>query len=140
MSNPLSFICLLRSMCISSIPTRVDCVTSNDLKPSIGQVTRCTPRTILLDNIIEILCLTEHNVRAVLLVVALDGGCIGLTAIDGHLLRHAMAADRFLQKPERRFFSPVLREQTVDRVAMFVHSGARRDFGWYGLCRTARVW
>src|SRR5262249_28837180 len=49
---------------------------------------------ILLDNSIEILYLTEHNVRAVLLVVALDGGCIGLTAIDGHLLRHAMAAER----------------------------------------------
>ena len=77
------------------------------------------------------------------LVVALDGGCSGLTAIDGHLLRHAMAADRFLQKPERRFFIPVLREQKVDRVAMFVHGacgGARRDFGWYGLCRAARVW
>ena len=78
-----------------------------------------------------------------LLVVAFDGGCSGLTAIDGHFLWHAMVAERFLQKPERCFFIPVLRKQKVDHVVVFVHGecgGARRDFGWYGPCRAARVW
>ena len=38
--------------------------------------------------------------RAVFLVVTLDGGFIGVTAVNGDLLRHAVAADRLLEKPE----------------------------------------
>src|SRR6266849_3716573 len=53
---------------------------------------------------------------AVLGIVALDGGFVGCTPIDGHLLRHAMPADRFGQQPLGRTLIPVLREQKVDRL------------------------
>jgi len=35
----------------------------------------------------------------VLFVIALDGGFIGVTAVDGNDLRETMASDRLLEKP-----------------------------------------
>jgi hypothetical protein len=57
----------------------------------------------------------------VFLVVALDGGFIGITAVDGDLLGETVAADGFFQKPERGLFIAVLREQKVNRLALLIY-------------------
>src|SRR6266446_4621142 len=76
---------------------------------------------ILFDHVIQIFHLADKDVRAVFRVVAFDGGFTGLTAVNRNLLGETVAADGFLQKPERRLFIPVLREQKVYGVAMFIH-------------------
>jgi hypothetical protein len=53
----------------------------------------------------------------VLFIVALNGGCIRLTAIDGDLVGHAVAMDRLGEKAERGLGIPVLREQKVNGLA-----------------------
>jgi len=50
---------------------------------------------ILLHDVVEIFHLTDDDIGAMCLVVALDGGCIGVTAVDGDLLRASVAADGF---------------------------------------------
>jgi len=57
----------------------------------------------------------------VCLVVAFDGGFIGVTAVNGNLLGETVAADGFLQKPECRLFIAVLREQKVNGLAGLIH-------------------
>ncbi len=52
---------------------------------------------VLFDDVVEILDLTYFNHRSVLGIVALDGG-VGLTLIDGDLLGHTVAANRFRQE------------------------------------------
>jgi hypothetical protein len=54
---------------------------------------------VLLHHIIQLFHLADDDGGPVLLVVRSDGRGIGLTPIDGNLLRHAVAADRLLQKP-----------------------------------------
>ena len=53
---------------------------------------------ILLHDVVEVLHLPEHDGGAVLPVIALDGGCMRLAAIDGNRLRDPIPADRLLQK------------------------------------------
>jgi hypothetical protein len=76
---------------------------------------------ILLDDVVEILDLADFNRRAVRLVVALDGGFIGLTAIKRDLLRDAMTADRLGQEPLGRSLVARLGQQEVDRLARLIH-------------------
>jgi hypothetical protein len=54
---------------------------------------------VLFDDIIQVSDLTDSDGRAVLLVVALDGGFIGRTSVDRDRLREPVTADRFRQKP-----------------------------------------
>jgi hypothetical protein len=54
---------------------------------------------VLLDNIIQIFHLTDDDGGPMRLVVALDGGFIGVTAVNGDLLRDAATAERLCQKP-----------------------------------------
>jgi hypothetical protein len=56
----------------------------------------------------------------VLLVVALDGGFIGVTAVNGDRLWKPITADRFLERLQRRLFVPLLGEQKVDGLAVLV--------------------
>jgi hypothetical protein len=65
---------------------------------------------VLLHQIIEILHLADDERGAMLFVIALDGDCIGLTAVNGDLLRPARTADRLPQKPQRRLLSALLRQ------------------------------
>jgi hypothetical protein len=66
-------------------------------EPQQGPCDPFHPTMILLDDVVEILALADFNRRAVLMVVALDGGFIGLTAINRDLLRDAMTADAFVR-------------------------------------------
>ena len=54
------------------------------------------------------------------LVVALDGGFIGVAAVDGDRLGETVAADGLFQKPERGLFIPVLRQEKVNRLALLI--------------------
>src|SRR5262249_40304964 len=76
-----------------------------------GEMTRCCQlRKDYFHNVVEILDLTDGDRGAVLLVVALDGRVISRAAINGDLLRHAVAADRFLEKAERSLLVSLLSE------------------------------
>ena len=66
---------------------------------------------ILFHHIMQIFHLADGDGRAVFLVIAFDGGFLGVTAIDGNRLGEPVAADRLLQKPERGLGVPVLRQQ-----------------------------
>jgi hypothetical protein len=68
---------------------------------------------ILLHHIIQILHLKDNNGGAMRRVVALDGGFMGLTAINRNRLGDTVSTDRFGQKGQRRFCIPLLREQKV---------------------------
>ena len=54
---------------------------------------------ILLHDIIEILGLADDDRGAVCFIIALDGRFVGRAPINGNFLRHAVAADRLLEKP-----------------------------------------
>ena len=54
------------------------------------------------------------------LVVALDGGFIGVTAVDGNRLGDPVAADGFLQKAQRSFLIAVRREQNINGLARLI--------------------
>jgi len=54
---------------------------------------------VLLHDIVSIFDLADRDRCPKLLVVALDGALIGVTAINGDGLRHSVAADRHLEKP-----------------------------------------
>src|SRR5215475_12471257 len=76
---------------------------------------------ILFDNIVEILDLADGDRRAMLLVVALDSRFIGRTPVDGDFLRHAVAADRFLEKAERGLLVSLRGQQKVNGLARLIH-------------------
>src|SRR5215216_4375485 len=77
---------------------------------------------ILLHAIVEILDLADGDRGAVLLVVALDGRFIGRAAVNGDLLRHAVAADRLGQEAFGRLLVALLREEKVNRLPHFIDS------------------
>jgi hypothetical protein len=60
----------------------------------LGPETVLSQIMVLLDDIVEIFHLADHDGGTVFLVVATDGRRIGLTAVDSDLCRHAMPADR----------------------------------------------
>jgi len=76
---------------------------------------------VLLRDIVYIFHLTDGDGCAVGLGVAFDGGFMGVTAVAGHGVRETMAADGLRQKPQRGFCSPVLREEKVNGLAVFIH-------------------
>jgi hypothetical protein len=80
---------------------------------------------ILFEDIIPVFDLPHHDVGAVCLVVALDHCGIGFTAVNGDSLGDPVAADRLRQKPQRRLWVSVLRQQKVDGLPGFIH-GARQ--------------
>ena len=81
---------------------------------------------ILFHDIIEIFDLADGDRGAVLRIVALDGRFIGRTPVDRDLLRHAMAADRLLQKPQGGLLIALLGQQKVNGLA---RAYPRRDRG-----------
>jgi hypothetical protein len=54
---------------------------------------------VLFHNIIKVFYLADRDGRAILLIVTLDGGFIGLTAVNRDRLGDTVAADRLLEKP-----------------------------------------
>src|SRR5262252_7928925 len=100
-----------------------ECVLSGleRFKPQHGSCHPLYASMILLHNVVEILDLTDGDRGAVLGIVALDGGFIGRTPVDGDLLRHAVAADRFLEKAERRLLVSLLSEEKVNGLAVLIH-------------------
>ena len=55
------------------------------------------------------------------LVVALDRGFIGVAAVNCDRLRQPVAADRLLEKAQRRLFVPMLGEQKVNGLALLIY-------------------
>ena len=69
---------------------------------------------ILFHNVVEILDLADFDRGVVCLIVALDGGFIGRTPVDGDLLGHAVPAKRFGQEALGGLLIPLLREEKVN--------------------------
>ena len=65
----------------------------------------CHCSMIWLDTMVHIFHLADAAGGAILLVVALDGGFVGVTAVDGARLGNTMATDRLLQKAQGGLFS-----------------------------------
>src|SRR2546430_2175917 len=87
-----------------------------------GEMTRfCQLRKDYFDNVIQIFHLADDDRRAVLLIVAFDGGFIGVTAVNRNLLGDSMTANGLLEKLERRLFVAMLGQQKVNRLAGFVY-------------------
>src|SRR5215510_11954713 len=80
-------------------------------KPQHGPCHPLDTSMILFHHIIQILHLADGDGRAVLLVITFDRGCIGVTAVNGDHFGEPVAADRLLQKPERRLCVAVLCQQ-----------------------------
>src|SRR5712691_3453608 len=76
---------------------------------------------VLFHYIIEILDLAYCDRGAVLCIVALDRGFIRCASVDRDLLRHAMAPDRLLQKPQGSLLITLLGEEEIDGLALLVH-------------------
>jgi len=85
---------------------------------------------ILLHNVVEILDLADGDRGAVLGIVALDGSFIGRTPVDGDLLRHAVAADRFL---ERLLLDSRVVDVTMAYTPTFVTLSSLKPFFFNGL-------
>src|SRR5262249_17093672 len=81
----------------------------------------CHLRKDYFHDVVEVFHLADGDVRAVFFVVAFNGRFVGVTAVNGDRLRDPVAADCLLQKPERCFFIPVLREEKVNGLAVLVH-------------------
>jgi hypothetical protein len=75
---------------------------------------------VLFHDVIEIFDLADGDGRAVLLVVALDGRFIGVTAVNRNRLGDAMPADGLLEKPSCRLFVAMFGEQKVNGLPVFV--------------------
>src|SRR5262252_8550723 len=75
---------------------------------------------VLFDNIIQIFHLPDGDVRAMLFVIAFDGGFIGVTAVNSERLRDPVPADRLLQKPQCGLCIPMLGEQKVNGLAVLI--------------------
>jgi hypothetical protein len=69
------------------------------LDPQHGTGDALHAAMILFHEIIQLLHPTDGDGGPVRRMIALDGGVIGLTAVNGDLLRHAAPAARVLEKP-----------------------------------------
>jgi hypothetical protein len=94
---------------------------------ALGRIKRLEPEqrprhplycsVILLDDIVEVFPLANHDGGAVFLVVAADSRRIGLTAVDGDLGGYAVPAAGLGQKALGRLLVPRLGQQKVKRLA-----------------------
>ena len=77
------------------------------LEPEHGTRNPFHRSMVLFHEVIEIFDLADFDRGAVRLVIALDGGFIGVTAVNGDLLRHAVAANRLASETVRQPPDPV---------------------------------
>ena len=89
--------------------------------PRSEHVRFCQLRKDYFDDIIQIFGLANDDCRPVRFVIALDGRSIRLTAVDRDRLGDTISAGRFLEKIQSRFLIPLLREQEVNGLTVFVH-------------------
>jgi site-specific DNA recombinase len=86
-----------------------------------GETSRfCQLRKDYFHDIIEILGLADDDRGAVGFIIALDRRFVGRAPINGDFLRHAVAADRLLQKPQGRLLIAVLGQQKVDGLTLLI--------------------
>src|SRR5919198_4633915 len=76
---------------------------------------------ILFQNIIEILDLADNDRGAVRGILAVNGGGIGLTTVDGDRLRDALAANGLSEKTLGRALVSVRGEQEINGLAGLIH-------------------
>jgi hypothetical protein len=71
---------------------------------------------ILLHNVVEICNLADFNRGAVIVIIALDGGGIGVATIDGDLFGDAVATNRLVQEAPSRLFIPLFGQSPLTRM------------------------
>jgi hypothetical protein len=76
---------------------------------------------VLCDDVVEVVALTACYRRTAFLVLAFDGGFIGVTPVNRDGLRDPVTADRFCEKPERGVFLSVFYEQDVNGLTGRIH-------------------
>ena len=105
--------CPFFTICMVSIPAINFWALQNDLKPSIGSVTRLTARwscsTMLFD------------VQTGVGIYVSNGRGVGTALVDGDLLRQTMQVDGSFQKAPGRSLISLGCKEEVDRMASFVN-------------------
>ena len=76
---------------------------------------------ILLNNVVEILHLTDFNGCAVLVIILFESRLVSSTSIYGDLLGNSIVADCFDQESFGCQFVSVLGQQEVNGLAFFVN-------------------
>ncbi len=93
-------------------------------QPSHGTGDPLDPSMILFNNLGKILACADCERGAALLIITLEGRCIGGTPVDRDFLWYPTAADRLRQKAQGSRLIALCGEQKVNGVAGLLH-GAR---------------
>ena len=75
---------------------------------------------ILLNDIVEVFTLPNHDALVFVYVVLLDARCISAALIDIDQTRLTVGADRFVEKTPGRLLITLRSEQEIDSLAMLV--------------------
>ena len=95
---------------------------------------------VLFHDVVEVFDLADRNRGPMLLVVALNGGFIGVTAVNRDRCGDAMAAYGLREKPSCRLFVTMCGEQTVNGLAVFVDGAIERGVPGAGVQTTTHRW
>jgi hypothetical protein len=75
---------------------------------------------VLFHDVVEVFDLADRDRGPMLLIVTLDGGFIGVTAVNRDRLGDTMPADGLLEKPSGGLLVAMFGKQKVDGLAVFV--------------------
>src|ERR1017187_6753565 len=98
-----------------------DACAAEDLEPEHWPYDSFDRPMILLNDIVEILALTQLDVAVMLGVVALDRCRVRTALVDGDLVRLAMQCNGLFQETPRRGAIAFGSEEEVDRVTFAIH-------------------
>ena len=76
---------------------------------------------VLLDDVVEVFRLAQHNVDAGVSLDALNGRCVGATLVDGDLLWHVVQVDSLFKKATGRSPIPLGSQQEIHCVTSTVN-------------------
>src|SRR5450755_2224198 len=76
---------------------------------------------VLLDNVVEVFALSDHDLGAMLPIVVLDSGVVRAALVDVDDLGKAVVLDGAREKAPRRTTIAFGGQQEVDRVSLFIH-------------------
>jgi hypothetical protein len=97
-----------------------DACAAERLEPKHGPSDALDGPVVLLDDVVEVLALTQFDGRAGVGIDALDGSGVGAALVNGDLLGHTVQIDGSLQKLPGRSAVSLGTQQKVDRVAVTI--------------------
>ena len=77
---------------------------------------------VVLNDIVEILCLTQRDGQTAVILDAEDSGRVGTALVDGDFIRRVVQANGAFEKRPRYSMISLGAQQEVNRVATFINS------------------